>query len=373
MRSGLIAFCLVLHFWCGAAVAQGPAEIQQIADTMVRLCLGGGRAEAVTGGGTGGADLSLRSLDVTGNIKGEFKVSRSSAEGLVEGINNALTQVAANEADRVRTCLQPLRERLLDILLPVPSPGNRPRALGTVVQLAHLPKVSDQGKTDERIIRWINDFFNNAFIIIDKGAHDGVERGDYFVSIVDEVEVKSIGGDILGVLQEEGSTIKAVDVHAKFSLCQLVNLTYVSYSKNLEKRLKEFADKQENIDLNKHVELLSPFTIGQKVISLPKAEKEQWEEIEDIYRKTISENISRAEKAIRYKDMSHKADIFISRHPEGYFAPSVLFQKGYAQFQLGAYRDSINTFEQFLSRYPFHVSAPGAREWIVKAKKLARD
>ena len=62
--------------------------------------------------------MSLRSLDVTGNLKGEFKISKSSAEGLVNGLDNALGQVAADQADKVRVCLQPVRERLLDVMLP---------------------------------------------------------------------------------------------------------------------------------------------------------------------------------------------------------------------------------------------------------------
>ncbi|MBV9376656.1 MAG: hypothetical protein JO320_16650 [Alphaproteobacteria bacterium] len=85
---------------------------------MVRLCVGGGSTQATTGTGSGGADLSLRSLDVKGNLKGEFTVSKSSAEGLVHGLDNALGQVAADQADKVRACLQPVRERLLDVMLP---------------------------------------------------------------------------------------------------------------------------------------------------------------------------------------------------------------------------------------------------------------
>ena len=50
--------------------------------------------------------------------KGEFKISKSSAEGLVNGLDNALGQVAADQADKVRVCLQPVRERLLDVMLP---------------------------------------------------------------------------------------------------------------------------------------------------------------------------------------------------------------------------------------------------------------
>jgi hypothetical protein len=111
--------------WPVIGAAQNAADTQKIADTMVRLCVGGGRTEATSSGGTGGADLSLRSLDVTGNIKGEFKISKSSAEGLVNGLDNALGQVAADQADKVRTCLQPVRERLLDVMLPQKSEGQR--------------------------------------------------------------------------------------------------------------------------------------------------------------------------------------------------------------------------------------------------------
>ncbi len=110
----VIAACL-----SSAAMAQTPPNVQQIADTMVRLCIGGGQTRATTAGGTGGAELSLRSLDVKGHLQGEYKISKSSAEGLINGIDNALSQVAADEADKVRDCLKPVRERLLDVMLPV--------------------------------------------------------------------------------------------------------------------------------------------------------------------------------------------------------------------------------------------------------------
>jgi hypothetical protein len=108
-----------------SAIAQDTTpNTQSIADTMVRLCVGGGRTETTSGGGSGGAELSLRSLDVTGNLKGEFKVSKSSAEGLINGLDNALSQVAADQADKVRNCLKPVRERLLDLWLPPQRHGS---------------------------------------------------------------------------------------------------------------------------------------------------------------------------------------------------------------------------------------------------------
>jgi outer membrane protein assembly factor BamD (BamD/ComL family) len=60
-------------------------------------------------------------------------------------------------------------------------------------------------------------------------------------------------------------------------------------------------------------------------------------------------------------------------HGNGYFAPGALFEKGFAQFQLQKYDESINTFEQFRKRYPFHPSARGAEEWIEKATKAVSE
>jgi len=111
---GLLLVCA----WPTLGAAQDAAGIERIADTMVRLCVGGGSTQATSGTGSGGADLSLRSLDVKGDLKGEFKIDKSSAEGLVKGLDNALTEVAADQADKVRICLQPVRERLLDVMLP---------------------------------------------------------------------------------------------------------------------------------------------------------------------------------------------------------------------------------------------------------------
>ncbi len=105
--------------------AQDADEIDKIADTMVRLCVGGGHTEATIGTATGGADMSLRSLDVKGNLKGEFKINKSSAEGLINGLDNAISQVAADQADKVRVCLPPVRERLLDVMLPPKRQGSR--------------------------------------------------------------------------------------------------------------------------------------------------------------------------------------------------------------------------------------------------------
>jgi hypothetical protein len=124
MRRAILVPFLACLRWPILGAAQDTADTERIADTMVRLCVGGGRTEATSGTGAGGADLSLRSLDVKGNLKGEFKINKSSAEGLVNGLDNALSHVAADQADKVRACLQPVRERLLDVMLPPKKQGS---------------------------------------------------------------------------------------------------------------------------------------------------------------------------------------------------------------------------------------------------------
>jgi hypothetical protein len=123
-----IVSSIALLFLGGAAGAQAP-NIQQIADTMMRLCVGGGSTQATMGSVTGGADVSLRGLDAKGNLVGEYKINKSYAEGLVKGIENGLTQVAADQTDKVRDCLRPVRDRLLDVMLPPKSETSKVRPL----------------------------------------------------------------------------------------------------------------------------------------------------------------------------------------------------------------------------------------------------
>lgn len=114
-----VSLILSLVIGSGSAQAQNASDnVEHIVDIMVRLCVGGGTIRTVSGGGTGGATVSLRSFDIKGNLSGEFKITKSNAEGIVNGIDNAMTQIAAGEADKVRACLAPVRKRVLDLLLP---------------------------------------------------------------------------------------------------------------------------------------------------------------------------------------------------------------------------------------------------------------
>lgn len=104
--------------WPILGAAQNTVEVQKIADTMVRLCVDGGRLEVISRTITGGTDLSLRSFDVKGNVKDEFEIKKVSVKDLIDGLDNASRQVTADQADRVEVCLQPVRERWLAVPYP---------------------------------------------------------------------------------------------------------------------------------------------------------------------------------------------------------------------------------------------------------------
>ena len=99
---------------------------------MVNVCIGGGRIEA-TSGATGRTDLLFRSLDVKGDLNGELTIRELSAKGLIKDLDKALNQVKADQADKVRACLEPVRERLLAILFPskVAKPQESASSLAT--------------------------------------------------------------------------------------------------------------------------------------------------------------------------------------------------------------------------------------------------
>jgi hypothetical protein len=268
----------------------------------------------------------------------------------------------------------PLGAAIYQVILPSANgPVNmRPLKSGTVVKLERLPAVpKDAADLGEWHDTWLLEFFN-AQIIIDQGSPQGTKQGDYFVVIQEEKEIKSNDGKILGVLQEEGSLVQVVDARPNFSICNLSALSSESYSKALEVRLTKVADKDGHIDLEKYPELLAPVTVGQKVIAIPQEEKALWNQIDKAYARTLAAHTGDEEKKFHYTDMIGKADAFMLEYGNGYFAPDALFQKGFAQYQLQQYSESINTFGLFLKRYPFHPLARGAERWIEKARKVMK-
>ncbi len=241
---------------------------------------------------------------------------------------------------------------------------------GTVVELRNLPpfdaETDDADAVGLAMMKWIGAFFEQTGIVIDKGGRQKVEVGDYFAVQSDQKQVQNLEGENLGKVTEDGTLLRVAEVYPKFSVCTLASWKYGDYDPG--KRLAPFADAQGNIDIKEHLEALSPVGRGQEVIAIAKQEKALNDDIEEFYGRTLADDVPAQEKVVYYREMISKARDFLETYPAGFFAPHVLFQQGYAQFQLQKYDDSIETFERFLKRYPLHVSATGAREWIEKAR-----
>jgi hypothetical protein len=117
MRFGRLALILAYGLWPALGLAQ---DTDNHVSIMVRLCLAGGRTEAVAE--DAGGQLTLRSFDAGGKIQAQFPIDQSSAKAVQEAIARATSHLPPAEADKLRTCLEPVRARLLVLSQP---PGQR--------------------------------------------------------------------------------------------------------------------------------------------------------------------------------------------------------------------------------------------------------
>ena len=139
-----IALFLTLMTWAETIAAQNVAidarqivvkDVRQIIGTIVQSCIGNGRIQVVSPDGT---DIFLRSLNVRGNV--QFKLGKSSVMELVKSIDNTLAQ---DHIDKVRVCLLPVRQALLNTRLE--ATADRP-----VVPAVSAPPISASSSSGPR-------------------------------------------------------------------------------------------------------------------------------------------------------------------------------------------------------------------------------
>jgi hypothetical protein len=254
----------------------------------------------------------------------------------------------------------------------VPKKTDTVRVLGTVVELRDLPRglgplADNEQAFADWFMNWLKRFFNETQIVVDLGSRRGVQSGDYLVAVERAEQLVNLKGEELGSIELEGSLIKVAQVETAFSICRLADYRFGQHMDSLPSKLESLADPDGTIDMDKHADALSPIAVGQRTVLVPHEETVWRDDMEDLYGRTLADELAEQEKSFLYREMVRKADAFLLRHGSGYFAEHVLFQKGYAQFQMKDYRNAKDTFEAFLERYPFSVSAPGARDWISKA------
>ena len=100
-----------------AALSNSESELKWIVSTMAKLCLIGGDQFSVSLSSVVAGEITVQSISTSGTVEGEFQIERQRAEGLVNGIDNSITQIAASQASEVRNCLAPLRQYLMDRII----------------------------------------------------------------------------------------------------------------------------------------------------------------------------------------------------------------------------------------------------------------
>ena len=103
-------FAVVLR---SMGVAAQDLTVQEWLDLFIDSCVGGGSASFVSGSVDAGLGLSLKKFSANGSVSGQVTLERSSYRLLSEGITDAMSEVTAEQADKVRQCLEPVRRNLL--------------------------------------------------------------------------------------------------------------------------------------------------------------------------------------------------------------------------------------------------------------------
>ena len=90
--------------------------IHEWLDIFVESCVGSGSKFVANGSVDAGIGLALRKFTVGGELAGEVLVKKQEYRLLSEGISNAMTDISADQADKVRACLAPVRRNIIIIM-----------------------------------------------------------------------------------------------------------------------------------------------------------------------------------------------------------------------------------------------------------------
>jgi uncharacterized protein YecT (DUF1311 family) len=109
MRAWLVPL-VSLSCAAGGTAAFGEDEkVEESVKILMTLCVAGGSEATIRSN-------PLNELQIqTGS--GQVTLERHEAQGLIAGLNNGVTSIEADEANRIRDCLLPYRDRIMETLL----------------------------------------------------------------------------------------------------------------------------------------------------------------------------------------------------------------------------------------------------------------
>lgn len=108
-------FAVVSVFATHVAQAESSEDVKDAINAIVLMCVAGGEKYEISGGADLSGGLALRRLGVSGGA--DIKISKSEAKGLVDGLSQSLTKIAADQASEARRCMQPYLQRIVDLMI----------------------------------------------------------------------------------------------------------------------------------------------------------------------------------------------------------------------------------------------------------------
>jgi hypothetical protein len=133
------------------ATAEPDQKVKDAIDFIVLMCVAGGTKYEFQSKGNIEGGFALKKLGV--GASGEIQISRSEARGLVDGLQNAMTQIASEQASAARDCMRPWIERILREILGDASDSNFYMEHRIEYLLARLENfaISQQGEGTVRV------------------------------------------------------------------------------------------------------------------------------------------------------------------------------------------------------------------------------
>ncbi|MBI4989377.1 MAG: hypothetical protein HZC23_11205 [Rhodocyclales bacterium] len=111
------SFCILVAILISPiSYAQEKLSLNQWLDLFVDSCVGAGSSSITSGTVDANGQIALKKLTASGSLAGQLVITKSNYKLLSDGISNKMSAVAAEQADKVRVCLDPVKKILLQAM-----------------------------------------------------------------------------------------------------------------------------------------------------------------------------------------------------------------------------------------------------------------
>jgi uncharacterized protein len=138
-----VLFCLTFLLPISAnafAASSGDEKVNSAVTLVLTLCVGGGSTVTIHSNDQNQLQIKTGSDGVT--------LERHEAQGLVDGLTNSMSAVQADQANRVRACVQPWIGKIMDSLLHPENAVSEPRAQAYVLPASATSLLSPAYRTN---------------------------------------------------------------------------------------------------------------------------------------------------------------------------------------------------------------------------------